>query len=36
MAEFYFSMRGNTGNIEFPKAESVVIKNPVDCNAWVR
>lgn len=29
-------MRGNTGNIELPKAESVVIKNPVDCNAWAR
>lgn len=32
----YFSRRGNTGSIEFPKAESVVMKNPADCNAWAR
>jgi len=36
MIQYYFSKRGRTGSIELPKAESVVIKNPVDCKAWAR
>jgi len=31
MIQYYFSKRGRTGSIELPKAESVVMKNPVDC-----
>jgi len=36
MIHYYFSNRGRTGSIELPKAESVVMKNPVDCKAWAR
>jgi len=33
MDVYYFSMRGRTGRIELPNAESVVMKNPADCKA---
>jgi len=36
LVEYYFSMRGRTGSIELPKAESVVMKKPADCKAWAR
>jgi len=36
VVENYFSMSGRTGSIEFPKAESVVMKKPADRKAWSR